>query len=175
MKILFAGQKRSGKDTSAAYLRAWYGGEIFSFAEPLYKIMYSYQDILNIPRVKDRPFLKAIGDYGRSTNPTIWIDLCFSAARECLPKTNIYITDGRYENELSAGVKEGFLIVLISATEEVRKGRLDEDDSINDSHSSEHGFSENYPFDAVIENNGTLEELHIKLKELAEKIISGNL
>jgi hypothetical protein len=175
LKILFSGKKRSGKDTAAAYFKAWYGGEIYSFAKPLYDIMYAYQDAIGVPRHKDRDFLKMLGDYGRKTNPNIWIDLCFASVNARSPKINSYITDGRYKNELDGGRREGFIVVQIVADDTARRLRLDPDDTIDDSHSSESGFPADYPFAATLDNSHSIALFHKELDLLAKRILAGEI
>ena len=171
MKIMFCGKKRAGKDVCCDYLKAWYGGESHSFAEPLYRIMYAYQDAIGVDRFKDRDFLKMIGDYGRKTNPDIWINICLSAFTN--PKSNAYISDGRFANEADAGLAKAFVVVHVVADDDVRAARLDPDDSIHDDHASENGFPDDYPFQFTITNNGTLAELHSQLNALVQIVMAG--
>lgn len=169
MKILLAGRKRSGKDTAAAYLTKLYGGESFSFAKPLYDIMYAYQDRIGVPRHKDRKFLQWLGDFARQSNPDVWINLCFSDAAKS-SASKIFITDGRYENELDGARDRGYTIVKIDASDEIRRTRLDPDDNINDTHKSEHGYPDDYPFDYVLTNNWTMADFEAVLKDLGHKL-----
>lgn len=172
MKILLAGRKRSGKDTAAEYLTKIYGGKSFSFAGPIYDIMYAYQDRIGVPRFKDRPMLQMIGDYGRKTDPLIWIKLCLLDARKA-NVANKFITDGRYENELNAARADGYLVVEIRASDNVRMSRLDPDDTITDGHSSENGYRPDYPFDAIITNDLTIEQFHETLHQVGAAFMSG--
>ena len=171
MKILFVGKKRSGKDTAADYFKAWYGGQSFSFAKPIYDIMYYYQDTLGIKHFKDRKFLQVVGSLARAYDPNIWINILKrKVANIDHTKTNIYVTDGRYLNELDEMRACGYLLVNVICPEEIRVTRLDPEDSVNDSHESENGYPSDYSFDAVIINDGTLEEFHDKLKVLINGI-----
>ena len=176
MKVVFAGKKRSGKDTAADYFKAWYGGTKFSFAEPLYDIMYHYQDTLGILRHKDRKFLTTVGDLARSTNPNIFIDTLISKVSNLNHyKSNVLVSDGRYENELVSMLMKNFILIQIVCDDDIRHQRLDPEDLVNDSHSSENGYPEDFAFHVTISNNGTLEEFHEKLKTVFSEISNGKI
>ena len=176
MKILLAGKRGGGKDASAEFLKKQYGGQITSFAEPLYQMMYACQDIMGIERHKDRVFLTTMGDYFRAIKPSIFVDLCMDKAYAInKAAVNVFVSDGRYENELDAAKLEGFYLIHIVSTEERRKERRPEDTAKADTHSSENGYPDDYQFDATITNNGTLEELYQALEEtIANLILEGN-
>src|SRR5665647_1961382 len=72
LRIALGYQKGVGKSEAVRYLKEKHGGYIFNFADPLYEMMYSIQDIAGIPRHKDRTLLRALGDWGRSRSPDIW-------------------------------------------------------------------------------------------------------
>ena len=169
MKIMLAGNKGCGKDTAADFLVSQYGGLQFSFAGPLYDIMYFYQDTMKVERHKDRVFLQTIGSLARQKNPDVWVNLCLRKAWEH-PKENIYITDGRYFNELEAGKDDGFYIVHVVSNNSVRQERRP-NESIEDSHPSENGYPADYEFDFTVENNGTVEELYDALETVVAEII----
>lgn len=172
MKILLAGKRGGGKDAAAEFLKKQYGGQITSFAEPLYQMMYACQDIMGIERHKDRVFLTTMGDHFRNINPAIFINLCMDKAYAIdKAAVNVFVSDGRYENELNAGKSEGFYLIQIVSSIENRKERRPEDSANADAHSSENGYPEEYQFDATITNNGTLEELYQKLEETVATII----
>ena len=168
MKIMVAGKKGAGKDEAVKYLLAKYGGLDFSFAKPLYDMMYACQDIMGIPRYKDRLFLTTIGDHYRKDNPNAFVDRCFTLTNLCLVST--YITDGRYENELDNGKKNGFSIIQVVSDDNIRQTRRP-NESIIDSHSSENGYPDDYPFDITIVNNGTLEEFHAELNKFVQPLL----
>lgn len=170
MKIMIGGKKGSGKDAACSYLLSKYGGNIISFATPLYDMMYYCQDRAGIPRFKDRVFLTKMGDHFRAIEPDIFIDLAFEAANSFPEWTNVYISDGRYENELDGGKMNAFYMIQIVASDENRQARRPEE-SIVDSHSSENGYPDDYPFDITISNNGTLEELYKALDAFIETAV----
>jgi hypothetical protein len=119
---------------------------------------------------KDRLFLTTMGDYFRSKDPNIFINLCMDKAYAIAKEANVYITDGRYENELNAGQEEGFYVIQLLAGDEVRQERRP-GESVADSHSSENGYPDNYMFHFTITNDGSLEDLHNALELVVETIV----
>lgn len=170
MKIMLAGKKGSGKDAAASFLTNRYSGVAISFAEPLYEMMYFCQSVMKVDKHKDRKFLTTMGDHFREKNPDIFIDLCMDKAYSIAKIANVYITDGRYENELDAGKNEGFYIIHLLAGNEVRQERRP-GESVADSHSSENGYPDNYHFHFTITNNGSLEDLYENLEKVVESIV----
>ena len=164
MKILLCGCKGVGKDIAGSFLLNKFGGQIFRFAKPLYDMMYACQDKMGIPRHKDRKFLTTVGDYFRDIDPEIFIKYCFNDVK-IMNSTNSIIVDGRYSNELNTGVLEGFYLVKIVSSPENRKLRRPGED-INDSHSSENGYPDDYEFDFTITNNGSLEDFYKELTKM---------
>lgn len=166
-KILFAGKKRSGKDTCCDYLISKLGGHKVSFAEPLYESMYRYQQASNIPEFKDRPYLKEVGGFVRDiVDPDVWINIAKRKIRNIPLDENIFICDGRYENELNQLAEMNFILVHVICPDDIRARRLDPGDDVNDKSSSENGFPLDYKFDYVIKNDGDLTSLHKQLDEL---------
>ncbi len=164
---MLCGRKGSGKTEAVRYLISKYGGLDFSFAKPLYDMMYFCQDTMGIEHHKDRKFLTTMGDFFRDKNPNIFIDRCFTLTNQCPVST--YISDGRYLNELDTGRKNGFYLIEIVSSDENRQKRRP-NENIFDSHSSENGYPVNYRFDAIIQNNGTLEEFYNNLDKVIQSL-----
>ena len=170
MKIMFAGKKGSGKDEAASFLVNCYGGYAISFAQPLYDMLFCCQRIAGIEPSKDRKFLTTMGDHFRDIDPDIFINICMDKADAISKEANVFITDGRYMNELNAGKDNGFYIVHLIAGNEVRQKRRP-GESMVDSHSSENGYPDDYHFPFTILNNGTLEDLHKALEGVVETVV----
>ncbi len=153
MRIAFGCQARVGKDTACEYLKKRYGGEIYHFSDPLYQILHYTQDLCGFPRQKDVKFLQWVGtEWGRAQKDTVWID----AVLDKLPSEgNCYIGDLRFPNEAAALRRAGFVCVRI-----VRDDRpIDR----NAAHSSEVALADYEDWDAVLTNNGSIQELYEKL------------
>lgn len=94
------------------------------------------------------------GSKERSVNPNHWVERLVSSIDSDGP--NVVISDLRYQSEASA-LKEAFGKDLLL----VRVNRFDE---CNSTDSSERDL-DNYPFDVVLNNKGTLEELNLAIEE----------
>ena len=163
MKLAFVINAWSGKDTSVDYMISRYGGKKYSFSEPLYDIMYHSQIILNKPRSKDRKFLQMFGDFCRSDNKDVFVDLCLEKIKND-SHTNVYISDLRFENEFRKLKDSGFkCIKLIRDTD--NSTRIANGDKNHCSEISLRNIKDE-EWDFIIYNNSTLEELYKQLDNI---------
>jgi hypothetical protein len=162
LKIAFGFQMGAGKGTSAQILREVIGGQILSFATPIYDIMDFAQEKCNLPRQKDRLFLQIIGtEWGRTVKEDIWTDILLDRAStlEC----NVYVDDLRFPNEMTALQKDGWTCVLVRRND-IDTNRVGNGSS---SHISEISLSDDSNWDYIIDNDSTVEELRSKLLKMA--------
>jgi hypothetical protein len=158
LRIGFGSQSRVGKDSAAEHLAARHGGVRLSFAKPIYDIMHDVQARLGLPREKDPEFLQAVGQWACRRNPYVWVDKLVGQLEDLPPSTNVFVTDVRKEAEATALRQRGFRLVRI-----VRPDRpIDRDPT----HATETGLQDDAWWDAVVVNDGTLEELHAKVDAL---------
>lgn len=168
---LYSPAPQSGKSIFAEYLNYKYGFIRSSYAEPLKEmlrcllwnnctdigvneLLYTNSGMASLKK-QTRPILcgktyrelcQSLGDWGRNDiSPDLWVNALMNcvAARD-----RVVIDDVRFPNEAKAiRDRGGFLIKIIrdSATRP------------NDHHSE--GGLENEKFDAVLTNNGSIEEL----------------
>lgn len=179
-----SGYARSGKDEAAKVLVEEFGFQRISFADKLREFLYALNPIIEIgvngeyirlrevidhfgwdgykdtPYVTEiRPLLQRLGtEAGRTVLwDSIWIDAAFAG----LAKDGKYvIADARFPNEAQAVAERGGKLVRIE-----RAGNgpaLLPDGSV---HSSETSLDD-WSFEFVLENNGTLEEFHNKIRGL---------
>lgn len=186
--IAISGYAGSGKDEAAKALVEERGYQRIAFADVLRDVSYaldpyvriegrSYVDyfkaeFVRLQRVVDefgwdyaknnfqdvRRTLQRLGtEAGRDILGTnIWVDTAFGRTDE---GTNIVVTDCRFENEAAATVSLGGIVVRIE-----RHGVGPRND-----HPSEHGLK-NWPFDAYVINNGTIEELRASMLSLDDSL-----
>ena len=168
IRIAFAEQMRSGKDTSADYIKEKHliKAKTFSFAEPLYDLLYLVQSNLNLPQEKNREFLQYIGSWGRAQNSNIWIDKLMSKILWTPPDINIIITDARYLNELQRLKQEKFIIIKLEADEKIRIER----GASNLGHISELEFDLFTEYDYIVKNNLSFEQLYNELDEIMKNV-----
>lgn len=191
--IVFSGKAQSGKTTSTSLVRdiinedkdkhefPWTAAAIHSFATALKDIACQYfgwngskeivmrpvtggLDILEEP-IPDigRTLLLNIGKKFREIRPTIWVDYVINNIKnddKIVKDTLFLIDDMRFKNELYLA-KTFHSCVSVRITR--KDGALDLDDI------SEKDLDDS-TFDYYISNDGTQEELKIKLKQLIKDI-----
>ena len=87
----------------------------------------------------------------------IWVETVFNRYNSS-HNQNLVITDVRFPNEYNAIKKRGGILI-----------RIERHNTYRIEHESETSL-DTYPFDYVIENNGTIEELKEKVKKIINKI-----
>lgn len=176
--IMISGKSQSGKDTVARLMYKILQGHgvkplIISFADPVKWIAERYYNWDgDKTKPEGRALLQKIGTTIMRTNyPTYWAEIIakfLSAANEwdC-----VIIPDLRFENEFETICKYNI------NTEAIRVERYNEDGSIyvnpnmtqeQLTHISECEL-DNFPFEWIIENRSTLEELEESVKLLLDK------
>ena len=160
--IAFGCEARVGKDTAVDYLLSKNGGVKKSFAAPLYDIQHYTQTRLGLDIKKDREFLQLVGDWSRKQNTHIFINVLLREIdTDCVSKKeNVYVSDVRYPNEFSVLKNRGFTMVRLT-----RDNRFVSGDTNVTSHSSENSLQD-YPWDIIISNNGSLVDLYAQLDQL---------
>ncbi len=174
--LAFGCEARVGKDTAVDYLIGKKGGVKKSFAAPLYDIQHYTHTRLGLKIKKDREFLQLVGDWGRKQNEHIFINVLLreidsncvtsDSVTDCVTsdsvsKTeNVYVSDVRYPNEFFVLKNRGFTMVRLT-----RDNRFVSADTNVTSHSSENSLQD-YPWDIIISNNGSLVDLYAQLDQL---------
>jgi hypothetical protein len=171
IRIAFAGQLRSGKDTCAQYIMDKYGACNIKFADPLYDLMYTIQDHCGFPNVKDRWLLQTIGtDYARNKNPDIWINKFKDTVDYISRSTNLVCSDARFNNEFEMCKKLNFKVIYIERGRDRRmsfEGMNALEPGVEQlTHASELDMLTYSKFDATIDNNSTIEDLYIELDKI---------
>lgn len=175
MLIGLSGYARSGKDTVAELLCLNYGYKRVSFADPMRQALYVLSPKLdNIVRLSEyvddygwdvakqnqevRRLLQVFGtEVGRKMfGLDFWIDI---ALKDLSGDTQVVISDVRFPNEADAIAKLGGSVWRIN-----RKNH-----SAVNGHASEHAM-DNYMFNHVIYNDGTLDDLSDEVFMLAKHL-----
>ena len=175
MLIGLSGYARSGKDTVAELLCLNYGYKRVSFADPMRQALYVLSPKLdNIVRLSEyvddygwdvakqnqevRRLLQVFGtEVGRKMfGLDFWIDI---ALKDLSGDTQVVISDVRFPNEADAIAKLGGSMWRIN-----RKNH-----SAVNGHASEHAM-DNYMFNHVIYNDGTLDDLSDEVFMLAKHL-----
>ena len=105
-----------------------------------------------------REILQQVGtEFGRSMANDIWCNSLFSDYEE---HSNWVISDMRFENEFEAVKKRGGLCIT------VKRGEIPKQE-----HSSERALDGDRDWDYTIDNNGSLEELVDKIREILREAL----
>lgn len=163
--VAFGGKMGSGKDTATNYLLDKYSGAHHSFAAPLYDIMKYAQWVCGFEEKKDRALLQFVGtDWARARDPNVWVNI---ALKDIPEDGNVFLSDIRFSNELTALKEAGWVCVRI---DRFSRGRREGTGSSE--HSSEKSLDsiEKSRWDFVIENNGSLSEFYSKLDKMISTI-----
>jgi len=171
MIIGLSGYARSGKDTVAKLLIKDYGFERVAFADPIRKILYDMNPIVDGERLADivdnygwditkskaevRRFLQVLGYSARMTiHSDVWVMAAFGKMRA---DKNYVIADVRFLNEAAYIKKHGGEIWRVE-----RPGVTPVNDHISE------WEMDNYQCDHGILNDGSLEQLRNLIKTLYE-------
>ena len=165
-----SGWARNGKDTVADHLIENYGYERISFAAPMKEALYRLNPRITINKVPGTPIRTGVDIYGwddlKEYGPEVrellqrfgtevgremfgedfWVDAAIDSIQD---GSKVIVSDVRYPNEADAFKKLGGEVWRV-----VRPGY----GAAND-HASEHALND-YDFDQVIDNGGSLEGLY---------------
>lgn len=176
MKIAFVGRIRSGKNTAADYLVEKYGLKPFSFGSGIADVIQQY-----FPSAfedgKPRKHYQVIGQSFRELNPDIWIEVLeekLKAVWEENPNTGVVITDLRQANEYKRLKELGFTIIKVKASELKRIQRMELEGDVFTSELLNHETelqAENCPFDYLLVNNTSLEDMYNQLQVIMSRVI----
>lgn len=171
LRIAFGNKARVGKDSACDYLIEKYGGEKLRFATPVYGLAGAIQDFMGLPRKKDPALLQWVGVGMRQLyGDNVWssivrkhIDVIAHNAPSDNGESsrNIFVADMRFINEADMLREAGFVLVRID--------RPDRPIDRDPNHISETEL-DNYKFDYVVENNGSLEAFYRSIEGLMREI-----
>lgn len=180
MKIALFGKIRSGKDTVGELLINEYGCTRVAFGDGIKKIIDEF-----FPEAwdngKPRLHYQHVGQEFRKLNPDVWVNNLIKRAEDIRIQNLIYrgkstdfvVTDGRQKNEALKLKEQGYTIILVEADETNRIERMRQagDNFTLEMlrHETELQVDLIEP-DYIINNNGTLEDLKIKVRELVNEL-----
>jgi hypothetical protein len=172
IKIMLAGKFRSGKDVAAGYLALHYGFRPYAFADELKDAFH--RAFPNVPRTpKPRTHYVKFGEWGCEVfGNNVWIDRVF-AKIESDNSPFVIVTDMRKEPEYEAARKAGFIIVKVTADDEIRRARAvaagDQFTDADMTHPTE-TFIDNITANYTVENSGSIEEMTAQLDVIMRKL-----
>lgn len=168
MIVGISGRKRSGKDTVYEMIRLRVHSKLpnvdirqYAFADPVREFAVRYFGVELDPSRKEeyRFILQGIGEMIREeVNSTYWVYRTIRKYEQEFPDVGI-ITDLRYPNEVDIVKEQGGVVLRVSRGQEN-----------TDMHPSETSLTDE-EFSDIIYNNGTLEELRMKVIEWTDRVL----
>lgn len=163
------GKAQSGKDTVARFIKRETGGYIYSLTTPIRQMLKCIgvdfddhdwierhkEDVIPVIGKSPRQLMQTLGtEWGRDLiNPNLWIMLATHELQDL--GEGMIVPDVRFDNEARWVRNQGGLLIHV---------RRNETRQVS-AHSSENGIRV-APGDIVIENNGTLEDLQLRVAEI---------
>lgn len=192
MKIAIFGKMRSGKDTVGKILIEEHNFKQFAFGDGIGEIIVKY-----FPEAwnngKPRKHYQHIGQELRKLNPDVWINYLLrkvnhyelqvradniGTKNQARRYAHVVITDGRQQNEAVKLKEEGFVIIKVTAPEEQRIQRIKESGDVFNPEHLQHETELQVDMiepDIEIVNDGTLEELMVKVQKVLQGgVLNGN-
>lgn len=170
LKIALTGKMRSGKDEIAKHLAYKHG---FEWPIAFGDMLKYYADLIYAHNsgAKQRRMYQVFGQACREYDPDVWIRHAEFAVKQALEKRStrgIVISDLRQPNEYDWCKRNGFVIVRVTAPEDVRLARAKQAGDIFEADDAEHEteqYVDSFEVDAEISNEGTLDELYTQVDE----------
>ena len=165
MRIAFAGQSRSGKDTAIDYLMTLADRPVkLHIADSVYSTarFITNEQVIDNTDPRMRKLLQDIGTAGRNFSEDFWLkkleDEIYKVEYQRFE--NIFITGIRYPNEVARLRELGFRVIYLTRDLDVRVSA----GASNLAHHSETSLSTNdFNHADILSNNGTLEEFKAAL------------
>lgn len=159
---------RVQKEFDLSYEQLW--GEEKEVEDTRYNKQFKYCDKIKLNENgssntfwSPREILQSYGEFYRSIDYNFWIDRLFEVV-ENRQYENIIVTDVRYANEMDSIIKRKG--VLIKIVRDIGKKSIHGQD-----HISETGLDDYNNVEAIIENNGTMEEFKVAANDVAKILV----
>lgn len=175
-KIALTGKMRTGKDTVAEIIVNNHSsdGAVYAFGDELKQL--AHEIFPYVPRVPKPRDLYQFMNVMRNYDEDVWVnhmDRRINSDMRAFLLDTIVITDVRQQNEYEWCRKNGFTIVRVESSDNVRKERMiSAGESASDealSHKTEQ-YSDSFDVDYVIENSGTVAELEAEVERIMKQI-----
>lgn len=187
VKLALCGRMRSGKDAIAEYLVANYGFKRFAFGDGIREVCRQLYPEQFEGGAKPRALLQGVGQSLRAFDEDVWVKRTiydinteiFSNATvigdRVLSSARIVVSDLRQPNEEKALRSEGFVIIRVTAPEDLRIQRMlavgdafNPDDLTHDTES----YIDSFEVDYEVTNAGTLGELYAQVNEFIAELLA---
>lgn len=173
LKIALAGEMRSGKDEVGKFLVREYGFDRLAFGDGIREICGELFPLQMGYGTKPRKLLQDFGQYCVGIDKNVWVHYLFERMD---PKENIVITDLRQPHEYERLLEAGFTIVRVNTLPELRKERMRKAGEriveAQFNHVTE-GHIREFEVDYELDNNGSIEDLHLQVVHMLQDITGG--
>lgn len=175
IKLALTGKARSGKDAIAEYLVANYRFKRFAFGDGIREVCRQLYPEQFEGRAKPRALLQGVGQSLRAFDEDVWVKRTLYEISWSWPHGSVVISDLRQPNEYDALIRKGFVIIRVTAPEDLRIQRMlavgdafNSDDLTHDTES----YVDSFEVDYEIINDGTLGELHTQVDEFMAELLA---
>lgn len=168
-RIALTGKMRSGKDTVAEHLANTYGFDRLAFGDALKRHAHAVFPWIG-EESKPRALYQQFGQFMRQIEPDVWVR---HIERRLPYVRDVVITDLRQPNEYEWARKNGFVIIRVSTTDELRVKRMIEVGDEFNVHDLTHETElhiDSFAVDYELVNDGKIDELLAKVDELMEAV-----
>ncbi|PEA75101.1 hypothetical protein [Bacillus wiedmannii] len=180
-KIAITGKARSGKTELSHYAWMLYGFKEFDFSAVLKDEFHRL--FPNIPRdPKPRAYYQKFGQWLREIDPDIWVKMTMGKVHEyCFEdslnkvnhKSKVLVNGVRQPNEYQRLRDDGFVIIRVSASDDLRIGRAKAEGDVfteaDLSHDTE-SHIDTFEVDYEINNVGSIGEMYDQLDTIMKDI-----
>ena len=173
LNVAVIGGLRSGKSTLAEILEKEYGMKRLSFGAKLKEVVAEAVKYTPLAGKKNVPLLQTIGQQFRQFHEDVWVSHVNQTFIEgdC---TGFVIDDLRQPNEYLWALNNGFLIVRVHASEDIRYERaIEAGDVITREHmkAETESYYEHYPVHFEVPNEGSLDHFKLCMWDIFEPIL----
>ncbi|PEE49762.1 hypothetical protein COL16_28855 [Bacillus cereus] len=180
-KIAITGKARSGKTELSHYAWMLYGFKEFDFSAVLKDEFHRL--FPHIPRdPKPRAYYQKFGQWLREIDPDIWVKMtmgnvhkyCFEdSLNKVNHKPKVLVNGVRQPNEYQQLLEEGFILIRVNASDDLRIGRAQNASDVFTEADLEHETETHidiFEVDYEINNNGELIQLYDQFDEVMRDI-----
>jgi dephospho-CoA kinase len=174
MKVAIVGRIRSGKDTVGDMFIKDYGCTRMAFGDEIGRVIQDYfPDAFKDG--KPRRHYQHIGQRFRDLDPDVWVKQLEKRLKINYVKgvRRVVITDMRQRNEYEFLKSLGFQVIKVETADEIRLERMnangDQFTLADLNHETEQQIDA-LPYDYLISNNTSLEDLYKQVQHVAEEL-----
>ncbi|MCR8983089.1 AAA family ATPase [Brevibacillus laterosporus] len=173
IKLALCGKMRSGKDTVAAYLVEHYDFIPYAFGDGIKRVCRELFPEQVANGKKPRALLQGVGQAMRVIDPDVWIKRTMREVYQA-QGFDVVITDLRQPNEYACLYTEGYVIIRVNTSDDVRIDRMrsagDTFDLADFTHDTER-YVDMFAVHYELNNNGSVCDLYEQIDVMMREIM----